>query len=97
VPASYVVRRDALLEVTLRVWELEWGSLLNLITWGQLAESFLFYPDADETTSWEVYLEAPLAGVRFAPVRDGNFPRVFLATLTLRGAGIVVPWQAYFE
>ena len=95
VPASYIVRRDAVLDVTLRFWEAEWADILNLIAWGQQAESFLFFPDADEATNWEVYLEAPLAGARFAPVRDA-FTRVFTLPLTLRGAGITVPWQPYF-
>ena len=95
VPCAYIVRRDALLDVTLRFWEAEWPDLYNLIQWGQSSESFLFYPDQDEGTAWQVYLEAPLAGVRFAPTRD-QFSRVHLITLTLRGAGITVPWQPYF-
>jgi hypothetical protein len=97
IPASYVVRRDRLLDVTLRLWESEWGALLNLIEWGQGAEAFLFYPDAEEATSWQVYLEAPEAGSRFAPSRDGTYPRIFTAALTLRGLGIEIPWQPYFE
>lgn len=95
VPASYVVRRDSLLEVTLRIDEDEFVDLVNLLTWGQGAESFLFYPDADDLgTSYEVWLESPLAGERYSPERT-DFLRTFETTITLRGVDLP-PWPAYF-
>jgi hypothetical protein len=98
VPASYVVRRDALIQLTVRLWESEWGALLNFISWAQGSGAFLWFPDADDVaTSFSVYLESPLAGEAFAPTRDSNYPRVFTAQLTLRGAGITVPWLPFFE
>ena len=98
VPASYIVRRDAMLELGLRFWESEWASVLNLVAWGQTRQAITWFPDAlDLLTSFEVYLEAPLAGERWAPQRDSNFPRTFEVSLTLRGVGAAVPWLAYFE
>jgi hypothetical protein len=97
VPASYTVRRDALVEVNLRFWESEWADFLNLLIYGQTGASFTWFPDADELASYTVYLETPKTGERFSPTRSGEFPRVFEASILLRGAGIAIPWQAYFD
>lgn len=97
IPASYTVRRDVLLEIRLRVRESEWPSLLNLITYGQTAESFVWFPDADNAEEFfDVYLHAPVAGERFAPSRMADYPQVFEASLTLRGAGTDAPWKNYY-
>lgn len=95
VPASYTVRKDELLELTLRVTEAEYATLDALIDFGQTSESFLFYPEADENEPVEVYLEAPLAAERWKPTRLGEFPRVFEAAIVLRGAD-TTPWVPYF-
>lgn len=95
VPASYIVRRDSLLEVVLRIDEDEWTDFVNLIAWGQSGESFLWYPDADDVgTSFEVWLEEPKPGGRYSPERT-DFPRVLECTLILRGVD-VPPWPNYF-
>lgn len=96
VPASYVVRTDHLLDVTLRFYESEWSAVENLIAFGQSAQSFLWYPEATSGASVEVYLDAPAYGDTVTPTRDAEFPRVMEVTLTLRGVGTVVPWQPYF-
>lgn len=98
IPAAYVVRRDGLLDLTLRFWESEWTDLLNLVAWGQAANTLTWFPEAtDLGTSWDVYLDSPAPGSRFGPSRDGDFPRVMELTVTLRGAGTGVPWLAYFQ
>lgn len=98
VPAGYVVRRDSLIDVTVRFWEGEWTALRNLLIWGQSQQVIDWYPDADDTsTTWPVYLEAPAVGDRIAPERDGEFPRVFELPLSLRGVGTAVPWISYFQ
>jgi hypothetical protein len=98
VPASYVVRQDSLLVVTLRFWESEWLGILNLLTFGRSDQSFLWFPDVDDTgTSVEVYLETPIAGEDATPTRDGEFPRVMELVITLRGVGTAVPWLPYFQ
>ena len=96
IPASYVVRRDKLTELTLRVSEDEWEDYLALLTWGQTSATFLWYPDADEAASYTVYLESPLAGERSSPTRLGDFLRVFECTITLRNTAGVNQWQPYF-
>lgn len=98
VPASYIVRRDAMIDLVVRIFEDEWTDFLNLLIWGQGAESIFWYPDAEDTlTFWEVYLESPMAGQDIRPNRDGNFQRVFEVPITLRGVGTEVPWRTYFE
>lgn len=96
IAASYIVRRDILTELTLRVSEDEWDELLALVAYGQASLSFTWYPDADEAASYAVYLEAPLAGERWSPARTVGFLRQFEVTVTLRNTAGVDPWQPYF-
>lgn len=98
VPASYVVRRDALLTLTLRIWESEWVAVANLIVWGQSAQTITWAPDATApATTYAVYLDSPAPGETFAPTRSADFPRVYEVTITVRGASGAVPWPLYFE
>ena len=97
VPASYIVRRDALLDFRLRFWETEWPTVLNLVSYGQGKQALTWYPDLDDLdVSFSVYLEAPAPGEAFAPERDPDFPRTFELPMTLRGVGAAVPWADYF-
>lgn len=100
VPASYIVRRDKLLDLVLRVDESQWEELLAFITFGQTAATFRWFPEATLTDadydSHEVYLDAPAAGQRWAPSRSSEYPRVFELTITLCGVAGVLPWTAYF-
>lgn len=96
VPAAYVVRRDALVTLTLRIDEDEWLDYANLVAFGQSGEAFTWIPDADDLgTAFAVYLSAPGPGTQFAPERLGEFPRVLECTLTLRGVDLP-PWPNYF-
>jgi len=97
IPASYVVRRDALIELPLRVTEGEWPTFLGLIAFGQTAESFVWYPEATSLVGMEVYLESPLAGERWSPARMGGFERVFDVTITLRAVTGSLSWFEYFD
>ena len=96
VPASYLVRRDGLVDLTLRFEEDGWPDVLALVQFGQTAESFLWQPDALGTEAFTVYLEAPAAGARWAPTRDGSYPRMMALTITLRSVDGSSPWLAYF-
>ena len=96
VAASYIVRRDGLLELTLRVTEAELATAKALVAFGQTEESFLWYPEASENEPVEVYLETPKAGERWAPARLGEYPRVFDLPIVLRGVDLD-PWVAYFD
>lgn len=97
IPASYIVRRDTLYELPLRVSEAEWPAFRDLIAFGQSAETFLWLPDADFAQSLLVYLESPKAGEQWAPSRMADFERVFDMTITLRLAEQQTNWVAYFE
>lgn len=96
-PASYVVRRDFLVDLTLRIREGEWTAFDNLLQHGQSAQPIAWTPDLLEAgTTFEVYLVDPKPGARYTPTRSNAYPRVFEVTITLRGRGTVVPWPAYF-
>lgn len=99
IPAAYVVRRDALVELTLRVTEAEYPRLLALIRYGQSSQTFVWYPDANDTSdAVTVYLEAPLAGERWSPTRDGAYPRHFEMTITLRQSPYSLrTWRGFWE
>jgi hypothetical protein len=96
VPATYVVRRDALLDLVLRFTEDEWPDVLALIQFGQSGQAITWTPDVDELATFDVYLDAPAAGTSWAPARDAAFPRTLTATLTLRGVNGLPPWVGYF-
>lgn len=97
VPASYLVRRDATVSLTLRLEETEWADFLALIAFGQTAQAFLWFPDTDEVENFSVYLAVPSAGERLTPTRDNAYPAVFEVTITLRSADGTAPWLAYFS
>jgi hypothetical protein len=94
VPASFIVRRDHTLDVTLRVTEAEWDEVESLIAYGQASLPITWYPDADGNTSYQVYLESPAPGESVKPTRT-DFPRVFERALTLRAVTGSV-WQPFF-
>jgi len=96
VPASYVVRRDRLLDVTLRFLESEWEDVRDLVEFGQSAELFTWYPDANDLAqSAEVYLISPKPGEKWAPVRSADYPRAMELTITLRCPTAPL-WLPYF-
>lgn len=96
IAASYIARTDVLLDVTLRFFEDEYEDVRALIRFGQTKQGFLWFPDAEDVVSFLVYLDAPKVGERWAPTRDGQFPRVFEQAITLRGVGAVEPWLRYW-
>src|SRR5687767_10130872 len=61
IPAAYIVRRDDLAFVRLWFHESEWVAVKALVNHGQTAEILTWFPDADEPTSFEVYLDEPAA------------------------------------
>jgi hypothetical protein len=95
VPASHVVRRDYLLWLPLRLYESEVEDLASLITWGQSSESFLWYPDTEVATSYEVYLEHPVAGESLDEARMQEYPLVLEIEIALRRV-VPAPWDIEF-
>lgn len=101
IPATYVVQREVLVELPLRIEEDDWENLLALVAYGQTGQSFRWYPDSaltdEDYDSALVYLQSPAPGERFSPSRDGQYPRMFEATITLRGVSSSLPWTPYFN
>jgi hypothetical protein len=96
IPASYIVRRETLVDVPVRFTEAEWPDVLALVTFGQSSQVLTWYPDALEAENFQVYLQKPAAGEGWSPNRLGDYPRAFEVTLQLRGASGAAPWQAFF-
>jgi hypothetical protein len=101
VPASFIVRRDRMLEVTCRVFEAEWLDCLALIEYGQTMAPITWHPDiedpeptAPETVS--VYLDHPAPGERWSPTRLAEFPQCLEVPLMLRGVSGALPWRPFF-
>jgi len=97
-PASHVVRQDEILILPVRFYEWEWVDLLSVIEWGQLSESFIYYPDSEGTvysSGREVWLHSPVAATDVAPTRLGEFPRVLELTIELRKKDFT-PWTFEF-
>jgi hypothetical protein len=58
-----------------------------------------WYPDStltdEDYDSVAVYLHSPAKGERFAPTRDGPYPRMLEITITLRAVSTTA-WSEYF-
>lgn len=94
--AGYVVRRDAILDLTLRVRETEWADLITFVSAAQTGAVVTWYPDSASVTTFQVYLSAPLAGDALSGVRSDEYPRVMEVALKLRAvSGALAP--AFFE
>jgi len=83
VRASYIVRRDELLTVTLRFSEDQWPEIESLIEFGQSGSVFLWYPDADVNEAFSVILDSPAINTEFAPAPDDAYPKVLTLDITL--------------
>lgn len=98
IPASYVVRRDNLLDLPLRFYESEWQDLKDLLAAGQGAELIRWFPESDDPFIYfDVWLESPKAGDTIRPTRDSEYPRAMELTITIRGQGAEAPWLEYFD
>jgi hypothetical protein len=92
--ASHIIRVDEILVLTLRFRETDLPAVLDLIAWGQMEETFTWYPDANELgISFLVWLHAPAAGTPVMPTRLQEFPKVLELTIELRRADVPEePW-----
>jgi len=97
VAAAYQVRRDALLTLTVRLYEWEWPAWLDVLAYGQTGQALTWYPDHEAVTeSVSVYLESPSLGDTHVAGRDAGFPRVMESTITLRAVNANPVWPEYF-
>lgn len=96
--ASFVVRTDTIMAMTIRFRESEWANVLGMIRWGQMEETLVWYPDAlDLATSFIAYLHTPEAGSRVQATRLADFPKVMELPLELRRADQPeTPWGLDF-
>lgn len=98
VPAAYVARRDALLDVRVRLMETELGDAIAFLRAAQL-EPLRWYPDStqlDPEDGFDVFLESPAAGEAIRPQRDTSYQRLFVLPLVLRAADADVAWPVFF-
>ncbi len=80
----FLLRRDHLLNVTLRIRESEFTALAAMVRYAQeSAPSFTFRPNGDATTPYTVELETPTVGEDFSPTRD-EYNGALEVTLVLR-------------
>lgn len=86
VPASYLVRKDHNLIIVVQFFESEWPAFEQVLDWGQHAEIIEWVPDFFNTpgTSFQTYLEDPLAGTSIRPQRSTQYVRAHELAITLR-------------
>ena len=81
-PASFVVRTQETLDMTLRVLESEWPDCMEFLRAGMAGlEIQMTVGDQDPV---DVFFVSPVAGEDFAPDRDPAFPRVLNVAITVR-------------
>lgn len=98
VPASYIVRRDALLHIVARVPEQDWDTFLAVIFYGQNDGVIEWFPDVREAgDSSLVYLDHPAPGEDWEPTeRMEDFELVLEQALVLRSVDGSSIWRPYF-
>lgn len=83
--AGYTVREDHRLHVPFRFTAAEWPQLRALLAWAEVGGELTWIPDATQPlVSFDVTLEAPLAGGSALPEPDPTYPKVRVLTLVLR-------------
>lgn len=95
---AFEVRRDEILEVRLRFFEMQWPAVRAWLTWAQRTQgSFYFYMEAGVPASARLaYLHSPQMGESMKPER-GEYPGTYERTVELRSAD-GTPWdRAYFS
>lgn len=84
VPASYEIRRDYRLNLTLRFPESEWSNVERLVRHFQRSGSATFYPDQSVGgTSHTVYGDRPAMGEAIRP-RRGDEPSTMELDIAIR-------------
>lgn len=96
VPASYEIRRDYRLHLTLRFPESEWASVERLVRHFQRSGSATMYPDeAVGGTSHTVYGDSPAMGEPIRPRRTEE-PSTLELNITVRRTTSVIFTDGYF-
>lgn len=96
VPASFEIRRDYFLHLTLRFTEAEWDDVERLVRHLQRSGSATFYPDRDVGgTSHTVYGHLPAMGEEIRPRRSEE-PSTLELDVSVRRTTQVVFTDAFF-
>jgi hypothetical protein len=95
VPASYEIRRDYLLHLTLRFTEAEWTNVERLVRHLQRNGSATLYPDQLQGTTHTVYGELPVMGDEIRPRRSAE-PSTLELDVTVRRTTQTVFTDAFF-
>jgi hypothetical protein len=62
-PAGYVVRKDYIVTVPLRLYEDELADLYAMLDWSEIGQLVRWYPEAtDAALFFDCYIDAPTAG-----------------------------------
>jgi len=95
VPESYIVRRDELLQVTLRFYEKDWPFVRDFVAWAQEnAATFDWYPDRRNLNQkYVVYLDSPMIGEDLQPRRASWDSAVYEIDLILRNSVVDVEFD----
>lgn len=95
---SYVVRRDRIAKVTLRMYEIEVEDFfLALEEIRATSEPFIFlFDQSDEYSAIQVYLHTPVWPAEIDIIRD-DFPGVFRVSLELRSVGAAPFTEIWLE
>lgn len=94
VPASWATRRARTLEIVQRVTEGEWPQVRAWIEHAQEGGTFVWFPDASDSTSHTCYLVGPAIDEEVKPTPT-DFGGVWEITFTIRrtdGAAIDEPF-----
>lgn len=99
VPGPSLSLRKYLLDVTLRYTEDEWPDVMAFVSYAQMGDSFVWYPQSHDdaqasfVTSW---LESPRMNAGIRPVRDASLLWLFTLQITL--SRMSSPWDLeYFR
>lgn len=98
--AAFTVRRDLALIIPLRFYESEWPLVRALIEFGVTGQPIVWYPDAEEPTNYEIYLDNPSAGDDFEGTPDGIYPRALSLGIAVTRRGDAGDWDdlvPYFD
>lgn len=95
IPASFEIRRDYLLHLTLRLTEAEWDDVERLVRHLQRNGSATFYPDQGVGTNHTVYGESPAMGEEIRPRRSSE-PSILELDVSVRRTTQTVFTDAFF-
>ena len=85
--ATYRRAQRGLLALELRVYEHEWPDFVELIDWchaNNMGPITIGLDQDESETDVEVYLESPAPNTEWEPVRDAEFPSLYLMQIVVR-------------